>query len=251
MSHTILVPYHHSEAITALSDAFTANDAVIVSKGPAGAMVTRIYDMLAKRVAERDEPVVVISGDCTTALGTIAGLQRRGVSPGVIWLDAHADFHTAHSTRSGYLSGMALAMITGRTGVALRDAIGMTVVDDASCVIAGARDIDDGERENLAASRVRVMSLDELDAASDLPPGPWYVHVATCLFDAPELPATRHPVPGGPSLERVTATLRGLAARGTIAALGIGVISDKKALQAAGRLDALRPLIDAIRFTAP
>ena len=251
MPHSILVPYHHSEAIPALSTAFTTDDAVIISKGPAGAMVERLYDTLAKRVAERSDRIAVISGDCTTALGTIAGLQRRGAAPGVIWLDAHADFHTAHTTRSGNLSGMTMAMITGRAGSALREALGMRAVDEATCIIAGARDIDEGERDNLAASRVRVMSLDELDATDALPTGPLYVHVATCLPETDALPPVRVTAPGGPSLERVITTLQRLAARGTIAALGIGVISDKKALQAHGSLDALRPLIDAALGISP
>jgi arginase len=33
---------------------------------------------------------VVLSGDRTTALGTVAGLQHAGIDPGIIWFDAQA-----------------------------------------------------------------------------------------------------------------------------------------------------------------
>jgi len=131
----ILVPYHHAEPLPRLADAFAADDAIVVSKGPPGAMIARLYERVAERVAASDEPAVVASGDCTTALAIVAGLQRRGLVPGVIWLDAHGDFNTPHTTRSGYLGGMALAILTGRAGASLREAIGLEPLADEACAL--------------------------------------------------------------------------------------------------------------------
>ena len=58
---------------------------------------------------------LVLSGDHSSALGTLAGIQE--VYPdktiGVIWIDAHADLHTPLSSPSGNVHGMPLAAALG------------------------------------------------------------------------------------------------------------------------------------------
>jgi arginase len=228
-----------------LADAFAADDAIVVSKGPAGAMVTRLYDRVAARIAASDEPAIVASGDCTTALAIVAGLQRRGLAPGVIWFDAHGDFNTPRTTRSGYLGGMALAMLTGRAGATLRDAIGLVAVADEACALVGARDLDPAERELLAASGVRrVGDVRDLGDAS-LPAPPWYVHLDVDVIEPAELAPLRFPAPGGPSAATVADALLGLAARGPIAALGLACTFLPSAL-VGDPLAPIRPLLDAV-----
>lgn len=239
------MPYHHAEPLPKMAETFAADDAVVVSKGPAGAMLTRLYDQVAARVASSGEPAVVASGDCTTALGIVAGLQRRGLSPGVIWLDAHGDFHTARTTRSGYLGGMALAMLTGHAGTSLASAIGLRPVADDVCVLAGARDIDPGECELLDASAVRRIDDVALLADTPLPPPPWYVHLDVDVIDPAELPPLRFPAPGGPSASVVANALRTLASRGEIAALGLACTFSAKSFEAPDPLERIRPLIPA------
>jgi arginase len=241
----IVVPYHHAEPLPRLVDAFAADDAVVVSKGPAGAMLARLYDQVAARVAASDAPVVVASGDCTTSLAIVAGLQRRRMAPGVIWLDAHADFYTPHTTRSGYFGGMALAMLVGRAGASLAQAIGLEAIAEDACVLAGARDVDPAERDALDASAVsRVVDVTSLADAA-LPPSPWYVHLDVDVIDPEELPPLRFPAPGGPSANAVAAALRALAARGTIAALGLACTLTPKAFERLGPLAKIVPLIGA------
>jgi arginase len=240
----ILVPYHHAEPLPALAEVFAADDAVVVSKGPPGMMLARLYQQVAQRVAAADGPVVVASGDCTTALGTVAGLQARGLEPGAIWLDAHGDFHTPRTTRSGYFGGMALAMLTGRAGTTLASAAGLRPLSDETCALVGARDLDPAEIEALAASRVRQITLAEL-AEAELPPPPWYVHLDVDVLDPDGLPPLRFPAPGGPAPEALATALRALAARGTIAALGLACTFTAKALAAPDPLKRIRPLVDA------
>lgn len=54
---------------------------------------------------------LVLSGDHSSALGTMAGLKRAYPTQkiGVIWIDAHADLHSPYSTPSGNIHGMPLA----------------------------------------------------------------------------------------------------------------------------------------------
>ena len=51
--------------------------------------------------------------------GMVAGLQHSGptrepIRVGMLWLDAHPDFNTPETTRSGSLGGMPVAVATGR-----------------------------------------------------------------------------------------------------------------------------------------
>ncbi len=54
---------------------------------------------------------VVMSGDHSNAIGTIAGIKmaKPKAKIGVIWIDAHADLHTPYTTPSGNVHGMPLA----------------------------------------------------------------------------------------------------------------------------------------------
>jgi arginase family enzyme len=48
----------------------------------------------------------------------------------VVWLDAHGDFNTPAITISGYLGGMALAMLTGRAPGLFGETLGLRPVAD-------------------------------------------------------------------------------------------------------------------------
>jgi arginase len=54
---------------------------------------------------------LVLSGDHSSALGTMAGIKSLAPSKqlGVIWIDAHADIHSPYSSPSGNIHGMPLA----------------------------------------------------------------------------------------------------------------------------------------------
>lgn len=54
---------------------------------------------------------LVISGDHSSALGTISGLKMAHPNKrlGVVWIDAHADVHSPYTTPSGNIHGMPLS----------------------------------------------------------------------------------------------------------------------------------------------
>jgi len=58
---------------------------------------------------------IVISGDHSNALGSIAGLKNTYADKriGVVWIDAHADLHTPFTSPSGNLHGMPLGASLG------------------------------------------------------------------------------------------------------------------------------------------
>lgn len=54
---------------------------------------------------------MVLSGDHSSALGTISGIKTAlpDIQLGVIWIDAHADIHSPYTSPSGNIHGMPLA----------------------------------------------------------------------------------------------------------------------------------------------
>src|SRR5262245_60849904 len=69
------------------------------------------------RVLEEERRPVVLGGDHSIAMGTIAGLARfyaaRQERIGLIWFDAHGDMNTPETTPSGNIHGMPLAVALG------------------------------------------------------------------------------------------------------------------------------------------
>lgn len=77
-----------------------------------------IYNRLSKSVSDclkNNFFPVVLSGDHSTAGGTISGIRMAKPKSklGVIWIDAHADLHTPFTTPSGNMHGMPLAAVIG------------------------------------------------------------------------------------------------------------------------------------------
>jgi arginase len=67
---------------------------------------------------QRQELPLVLGGDCTIALGVIAGFVRHGGDLGLMYFDGHIDLNTPATSRSGILDSMGIAHLIGETGVA-------------------------------------------------------------------------------------------------------------------------------------
>lgn len=76
-------------------------------------MLNRVCDTIDELRKESLFPIV-LAGDHSTAAGTICGIKQADPDKrlGVIWIDAHADFHSPYTTPSGNMHGMPLAMVT-------------------------------------------------------------------------------------------------------------------------------------------
>ncbi len=56
---------------------------------------------------------LVLGGDHSIAIGTIAGVLQHKKNLGVIWFDAHGDINTAETSPSGNIHGMPVAVSLG------------------------------------------------------------------------------------------------------------------------------------------
>ncbi|GIF76111.1 arginase family protein [Asanoa siamensis] len=218
---TFHVPWHQDERLTDESIPLPAGAVTVVPVLPAGTTWERLralHDAVAERVAHQitdgDVPTVV-SGDCLVALGTLAGVQRAGFDPGIVWFDAHGDVHTLDTTTSGYLGGLSLRLALG----AHPDLAVNRPVDVDRALLVGARDLDPAEITYLdGATAPATRTVEDLGT---LPDGPLVLHVDLDVIDAGALPGLRFPAPGGPSAAAVRAAMDEVLRTGRVAAIDL------------------------------
>ncbi len=76
----------------------------------AGAVIDRAGQVAALvRSAPMQDTIVVLGGDCTVGVGTVAGLRDRVTRLGLIYVDRHADLNVPDSTIDGALDWMGVA----------------------------------------------------------------------------------------------------------------------------------------------
>ena len=219
---TILVPYHQDDALPSGDIAVTA-DVTVIPEFPDAGRWERLaaeYEAVATAVAASDGVPVVFSGDCLIAGAVVAGVQRAGADPSIVWFDAHGDLHTLETSTSGYLGGLSLRLVTGAHRQEYADRFGLRPIPPGRAVLVDARDLDPAEADHLAGGEPRRIAVAEVDAGS-VPPGPLVVHVDLDVIDASEVPSLRFPVPGGPAADEVLDAVQRLVATGRVAALHV------------------------------
>ncbi|MDD3353038.1 ornithine--oxo-acid transaminase [Zoogloea sp.] len=125
-----------------------------------------LHDLAAETAAicrAGDRPLV-LGGDHAIAAGTWRGVARaiaaRG-KLGLIWIDAHLDAHTEHSTHSGNIHGMPLAALLG-IGDARLTGLPGPHLDPAHIAIIGARSWEPEEKALLESLGVRIFYMPEV-----------------------------------------------------------------------------------------
>ncbi|MEA2190100.1 MAG: arginase [Solirubrobacteraceae bacterium] len=129
---------------------------------------------------------VLLAAECSVAVSTLPTLVRRRPQARVLWLDAHADFHTPQTTTSGYLGGMCLAAACG-----LWDSGFGAGVEPPRVIMHGVREVDGPERVALDLGGVH-----RIDEPAQLEGLELFVHIDLDVLDPDVYPA-QFPVPGG------------------------------------------------------
>ena len=223
----MLTPYFLDKAVPGLDDlaasGWRVNHPALGSGEPQQRMVT-LYKPLANFMAEtiqQGNRPVSVAGDCCTSIGVLAGLQQAGVTPTLIWFDAHGDFNTWDTSPSGFLGGMPLAMAVGLGEQTMLNGLGSQPLPPANVILTDARDLDPGERKLVEeSSTTHLPNVTDL-LTHPLPNGPLYIHFDTDIIDPAEVPAMNYPAPGGPSAETVRKVFQHLASTGNIAAVSM------------------------------
>jgi arginase len=176
---------------------------------------------------------VVLGGDHSIAMGTIAGVSRhhreRGQKVGLIWFDAHGDMNTAETSPSGNIHGMPLAVALGIGEPSLTGLAGEApMVDGARAAVVGLRDVDLAERAKIKASGIGAFTMRDIDergmravmeeAIKRATSGTAGVHVSFDLdgVDPDLAPGVGTPSPGGLSYREAHLAMEMLADTGKV-----------------------------------
>ena len=166
---------------------------------------------------------------CPSMPGLVGGLQHSGqtrepIKIGMLWLDAHPDFNTPETTRSGSLGGMPVAVATGRALQRMRiEARLDPPLSDKHVVMAGVRLTDPLERGLLDQSSIEQLSVDDLrqmtpavfaqvDRLSRLT-DKIYVHIDMDVLDPREVMGHGNKVPNGPTSEQLAKLFEAIFSR--------------------------------------
>ncbi len=111
---------------------------------------------------------LVLGGDHSVAVGTIAGMARRlrrtKKRLGLLWIDAHADMNTPETSPSGNVHGMPLACAIGMGPRKLTHLFGFAPkVDPGNVALVGVRDVDALEKPHVKESGVRAFTMRDID----------------------------------------------------------------------------------------
>ena len=120
---------------------------------------------LYTQVNKISEKKIVIGGDHSMSIATVADTLNRNPNAKVIWIDAHADINTPDSSISKNLHGMPLAFLTGLTSQ--KELLNYTFIKTQlqfnNLLYIGLRDIDPFEEQIILEKNISVISVNELE----------------------------------------------------------------------------------------
>ena len=198
--------------------------------------IVEVCGLLRDRVGEAlagESIPVVLGGDHSVAMGTIAGLarhfNRRREKLGLIWFDAHADANTPETSPSGNIHGMPLAAVLGHGAESLVNLAGfLPMVEASRAALVGIRDVDPAERATVKSSGMGAFTMRDVDergmrsvmeeAIKRATTGTAGVHVSFDLdgIDPDFAPGVGTPSPGGLSYREAHLAMEMLADTGKV-----------------------------------
>jgi arginase len=227
--------------------------------GQVAASIRELGDRVPALLRE-DRRLLVIGGNCTIAVGTLAGLQAfDGHGCGLLYIDRHFDMNTPQTTIEGALDWMgvahALDLPGGNDHVA--GAFGdRPVLQPHRLAFLGAdpSEATDFERDQVRTLGISVTTQDELiadpagaagHALDALPPRPFVAHVDVDVLDFVDAPLAENTSGRniGPTLNQLENALRVIVTDPRWRALSIGEINPTRS---AGQPEAIPRFIAMI-----
>lgn len=182
---------------------------------------------------------LIISGDCSVAMATVAGVRRYFRKVSMIYMDRDADLNTPATTPSGCVDGMVVSHLTGRGASEMVRFWGdPPLVREPDLALFGVARLDPPEEQLLATSPLRSYLAADVQrigaavaahAAIDRIRGNGYQFVLHVDVDAiADFSATNYPGSGGLSLAEVREALVVFVTQKELAALEIAAYNPSK-----------------------
>src|SRR5690625_4719277 len=119
--------------------------------------------MIDQEVSQNHFPLI-LGGDHSISIGSIAGIAKHYENLGVIWYDAHGDLNTDKTTPSGNIHGMPLAASLGMGHSQLTDILfeGQKIKPE-NVVLIGIRELDEAEKDFIKELNIKTYTMHEVD----------------------------------------------------------------------------------------
>jgi len=200
--------------------------------------IVRACEALADVVAEIAKAgniPLVLGGDHSIAMGSIAGLDRAGKRAGVIYVDAHGDINTPETTPSGNVHGMPFAVALGLASEPFPGSLRGTT-DGKHGVLLAIRDIDFEEKANIRSSGITALTMADIDRlgmaeamkkAIAVAGAAGAIHLSLDMdaLDPREAPGVGTPVRGGLTYREAQLAMEMLAASGKLRSIEIAEVN--------------------------
>jgi len=179
---------------------------------------------------------IFLGGDHSLSLGSVTGVANYAASINrpqfVLWLDAHSDYHTPHSTASGNLHGTPVGYLAGREGFDGFPEVKNPVPQENICLL-GLRSVDRAERETLQQTKIHCHDMREIDETGIAKPlaafltrvaranGMLHVSLDVDFLDPSFAPAVGTTVPGGATMREAHLVMEMLHDSGLMTSLDL------------------------------
>ena len=121
----------------------------------------KVFNTALTILKDNNTPLL-IGGDHSTVIGSALASQQYNNNIGIIWVDAHGDYNTFETTKSGNIHGLPLASITGYKCDELTNFITNNFINPKNAVVVGARSIDPWEIGNMIDAGVTIFTTEDI-----------------------------------------------------------------------------------------
>jgi arginase len=188
---------------------------------------------------------IILGGDCSIALATVAGVRRYFRHVSMIYMDRDADLNTPATTASGCVDGMVVSHLTGRGAAELVRFWGEPpLVREPDLALFGVERLDPPEDEILQRSTIRSYFAKDIKrtgaaaaahTAVDRIRGNGYEFVLHFDVDViADFAATNYPGSGGLQLEEVRDALKVFVSQKHLAAIEVTAYNPAKDADGSG-----------------
>ena len=208
--------------------------------GIVGAVNEQLANVVEGKMNEGQFPLL-LGGDHSIGIGSLAGVLRARPDTGVLWIDAHADLNTPAISESGNMHGMPIGLLMDGVAPNFEELPGMSWLTNGprlrpdSIVYVGLRDVDAAERSIIRKLGITAFTMHDIDhygighvmdmamakLLQDNPNRPLHCSYDIDAIDPVLAPATGTTVRGGLNFREAHYVAEAVAASGNLASADI------------------------------